>query len=250
MGLSRGDGKIGEDITNNLKTINDIPKKVDKPNFPKILEVRGEVYISRSDFKKINKNFANPRNAAGGSLRQKDYKETKKIPLKFIAYGFGLVEPINFKKQSEYLKLLKGWGFKTSSFNSLLGSVEEIENNHKFIEKKKSEIDYDLDGLVYKVDDLNLQKRLGFVSNSPRWAIAHKFSAEKGFSKIKNIEIQIGRTGALTPVAKIDPITIGGVVLYQMLLFTMKMRSAGRILELTILFVFRELEMLFLKYYM
>ena len=211
-GLSRGDGKIGEDITNNLKTINDIPKKVDKPNFPKILEVRGEVYITKSDFKKIKKQFANPRNAAGGSLRQKNYKETKKIPLKFIAYGFGLVEPINFKKQSEYLKLLKDWGFKTSSFNSLLGSVEQIDSNHKIIEKKRSEIDYDLDGLVYKVDDLNLQKRLGFVSNSPRWAIAHKFSAEKGFSKIKNIEIQVGRTGALTPVAKIDPITIGGVV--------------------------------------
>ena len=123
-----------------------------------------------------------------------------------------MVEPVNFKKQSEYLKLLKGWGFKTSPFNSLLGSVEEIEINHKIIERKKSEIDYDLDGLVYKVDDLNLQKRLGFVSNSPRWAIAHKFSAEKGFSKIKNIEIQVGRTGALTPVAKIDPITIGGVV--------------------------------------
>ena len=211
-GLSRGDGKIGEDITNNLKTINDIPKKVDKPNFPKILEVRGEVYITKSDFKKIKKQFANPRNAAGGSLRQKNYKETKKIPLKFIAYGFGLVEPINFKKQSEYLKLLKDWGFKTSSFNSLLGSVEQIDINHKIIEKKRSEIDYDLDGLVYKVDDLNLQKRLGFVSNSPRWAIAHKFSAEKGFSKIKNIEIQVGRTGALTPVAKIDPITISGVV--------------------------------------
>ena len=212
LGLSRGDGKIGEDITNNLKTIKDIPKKVDKPNFPKILEVRGEVYITKSDFKKIKKQFANPRNAAGGSLRQKNYKETKKIPLKFIAYGFGLVEPINFKKQSEYLKLLKDWGFKTSSFNSLLGSVEQIDSNHKIIEKKRSEIDYDLDGLVYKVDDLNLQKRLGFVSNSPRWAIAHKFSAEKGFSKIKNIEIQVGRTGALTPVAKIDPITIGGVV--------------------------------------
>ena len=212
LGLSRGDGKTGEDITNNLRTISDIPKKIDKPKFPKILEVRGEVYILKSNFKKINKYFANPRNAAGGSLRQKDYKETKKIPLKFIAYGFGLAEPINFKKQSEYLKLLKDWGFKTSPFNSLLGGVEEIEINHKIIERKKSEIDYDLDGLVYKVDDLNLQKRLGFVSNSPRWAIAHKFSAEKGFSKIKNIEIQIGRTGALTPVAKINPITIGGVV--------------------------------------
>ena len=212
LGLSRGDGKTGEDITNNLKTINDIPKKIQKTNFPKILEVRGEVYISKYDFKKIDKLFANPRNAAGGSLRQKDYKKTKKIPLKFIAYGFGVVEPQNFKKQSDYLKLLKEWGFKTSSLTKLVNSVEEIDRNHRIIEEKKSDINFDLDGLVYKVDDLVLQKRLGFVSNAPRWAIAHKFSSEKGFSKIKNIEIQIGRTGALTPVAKIDPITIGGVV--------------------------------------
>ena len=213
LGLSRGDGKTGEDITNNLKTINNIPKKIQKTNFPKILEVRGEVYISKYDFKKMDKLFANPRNAAGGSLRQKDYKKTKKIPLKFLAYGFGVVEPQNFKKQSEYLKLLKEWGFKTSSLTKLVNSVEEIDRNHRIIEEKKSDIDYDLDGLVYKVDDLILQKRLGFVSNSPRWAIAHKFSSEKGFSKIKNIEIQVGRTGALTPVAKIDPITIGGVVI-------------------------------------
>ena len=212
LGLSRGDGKIGEDITNNLKTISDIPKKIEKKNFPKIIEIRGEVYISKTDFKKISKKFANPRNAAGGSLRQKNSDVTRKIPLKFIAYGFGIVEPVNFKKQSEYLKFLKDWGFKISAFNNLLRSVEEIEKNHKIIEEKRASIDYDLDGLVYKVDDLHLQKRLGFVSNSPRWAIAHKFSAEKGFSVIKNIEIQVGRTGALTPVAKIDPINIGGVV--------------------------------------
>ncbi len=165
--MSRGDGKTGEDITNNLRTISDIPKKIDKPKFPKILEVRGEVYILKSNFKKIDKYFANPRNAAGGSLRQKDYKETKKIPLKFIAYGFGVVEPQDFEKQSEYLKFLKEWGFKTSSLNKLVSGIEE----------KRSDIDYDLDGLVYKVDDLKLQKRLGFVSNSPRWAIAHKFSS-------------------------------------------------------------------------
>ena len=212
LGLSRGDGKTGEDITNNLKTIEDIPKKISKPNFPKILDVRGEVYISRSDFKKISKQFANPRNAAGGSLRQKDPNETKKIPLKFVAYGFGNVEPKNFDKQSEYLKLLKIWGFNTSPFNKLVSTVEDIEKNHRMIEEKRLNIDYDLDGLVYKVDNLKLQNRLGFVSNSPRWAIAHKFSAEKGFSKIKNIEIQVGRTGALTPVAKIEPINIGGVV--------------------------------------
>ena len=212
LGLSRGDGRIGEDITNNLKTIKDIPKKIVKSSFPKIIEIRGEVYISKSDFKKIENHFANPRNAAGGSLRQKDYEKTKKIPLKFIAYGFGTVEPQNFLKQSEYLKLLKEWGFKTSSLINLVSSIKEIEENYNNIEIKRSDIDYDLDGLVYKVDDLKLQRRLGFVSNSPRWAIAHKFSSEKGFSKIKNIEIQIGRTGALTPVAKIDPITIGGVI--------------------------------------
>ena len=212
LGLSRGNGKTGEDITNNLKTINDIPKKVYKSDFPKVLEVRGEVYISKEDFKKTGKEFANPRNAAAGSLRQKDYKKTKKIPLKFIAYGFGSVEPQKFKKQSEYLKLLKDWGFKTNPHNRLVNGIEEIKNNYKTIERKRSDIDYDLDGLVYKVDNLQLQQRLGFVSNSPRWAIAHKFSAEKAFSKIKKIEIQIGRTGALTPVAKIDPVTIGGVV--------------------------------------
>jgi len=212
LGLSRGDGRAGEDITNNLKTIKDIPKKINKNNFPNILDVRGEVYICKSDFKKISKQFANPRNAAGGSLRQKDPNKTKKIPLKFVAYAFGRVEPKNFEKQSDYLKLLKKWGFKTNPLNKLVGTIEDIEKNYKSIERERSNIDYDLDGLVYKVDDLNLQNRLGFVSNSPRWAIAHKFSAEKGFSIIKNIEIQVGRTGALTPVAKIDPVSIGGVV--------------------------------------
>ena len=212
LGLSRGDGTTGEDITNNLKTISDIPKKIKKPNFPKILDVRGEVYISKQDFKKISKQFANPRNAAGGSLRQKDSNVTKKIPLKFVAYGFGTVEPKSFKKQSEYLKLLKIWGFKTNSFNRLVSTIEDIEKNHRNIEEQRSTIGYDLDGLVYKVDDLDLQNRLGFVSNAPRWAIAHKFSSEKGFSIIKNIEIQVGRTGALTPVAKIESVNIGGVV--------------------------------------
>ena len=134
--MSRGDGKTGEDITNNLKTIKDIPKKINKPNFPKILDVRGEVYISKSDFKKINKKFANPRNAAGGSLRQKDPNETKKIPLKFVAYGFGTVDPKNFNKQSEYLKLLKTWGFNTNSLNKLVSTIEDIEKNHKTLKHK------------------------------------------------------------------------------------------------------------------
>ncbi len=212
LGLSRGDGKTGEDITNNLKTIQDIPKEIKKNNFPKVLDVRGEVYILKSEFKKIEKQFANARNAAGGSLRQKDPNVTKKIPLKFVAYGFGNVEPKNFDKQSEYLDLLKNWGFNVNPLNKSVSTIEEIEKNHKTIEKQRLSIDYDLDGLVYKVDNLKLQNRLGSVSNSPRWAIAHKFSSEKGFSKIKNIEIQVGRTGALTPVAKIEPINVGGVV--------------------------------------
>ena len=212
LGLSRGDGKTGEDITNNLKTIQDIPKEIKKNNFPKVLDVRGEVYILKSEFKKIEKQFANARNAAGGSLRQKDPNVTKKIPLKFVAYGFGNVEPKNFDKQSEYLDLLKNWGFNVNPLNKSVRTIEEIEKNHKTIEKQRLSIDYDLDGLVYKVDNLKLQNRLGSVSNSPRWAIAHKFSSEKGFSKIKNIEIQVGRTGALTPVAKIEPINVGGVV--------------------------------------
>jgi len=212
LGLSRGDGKTGEDITNNLKTIKDIPKKINKPNFPKILDVRGEVYISKSDFKKISKQFSNPRNAAGGSLRQKNSNETKKIPLKFVAYGLGVIEPKNFEKQSEYLKLLKIWGFNTNPLNKLVSTIEDIEKNYEIIERQRPSIDYDLDGLVYKIDNLKLQNRLGYVSNSPRWAIAHKFSSEKGFSIIKNIEIQVGRTGALTPVAKIEPINVGGVI--------------------------------------
>jgi len=212
LGLSRGDGKTGEDITNNLKTITNIPKKINKVDFPKLLEVRGEVYISKSDFKKIQKKFSNPRNAAGGSLRQKDPNETKKIPLKFVAYGFGIAEPKNFDKQSEYLKLLKSWGFSTNSQNKIVSTIDEIEKNYRTIERQRSQIDYDLDGLVYKVDSLELQNRLGFVSNSPRWAIAHKFSSEKGFSVIRNIQIQVGRTGALTPVAKIESVNVGGVV--------------------------------------
>ena len=194
-----------------LKTISNIPKKIKSFNVPSILEVRGEIYISRTDFKKIDKKFSNPRNAAGGSLRQKNPEETKKIPLQFMAYGFGLVEKINFSKQSECLKLLKEWGFQTSPLAKIVNSIEEIEKNYILIENKREKIDFDIDGLVYKVDDLELQTRLGFVSNAPRWAIAHKFSAEKVFSKIENIEIQVGRTGALTSVAKITPVTIGGV---------------------------------------
>jgi len=213
LGLSRGDGTTGEDITLNLKTIGSIPLKLKGSKFPENIEVRGEVYILKKDFKNISNKFANPRNAAGGSLRQKDSLETKKIPLQFIAYGFGVVKEKLFKTQLEYLELLKNWGFKVSLHNSVFTNIKDIMKNYNELENKRSEIEYDVDGIVYKINDLNFQKRLGHVSNSPRWAIAHKFSSIKAISKIINIEIQVGRTGALTPVAKLEPVNIGGVVI-------------------------------------
>ena len=211
-GLSRGDGITGEDILQNLMTINGIPKKISEKEVPKILEVRGEVYIGKKDFEDIKDNFANPRNAAGGSLRQKDSKETAKIPLKYFAYGFGVIEPMIFKTQSEFINKIKEWGFLTNPFNKVVKGIDEIEKQHKLIESRRSLLDYDIDGLVYKVDNLNLQSRLGNTSSSPRWATAYKFSSEKAVTIIKDIVIQVGRTGAITPVAKVEPVTVGGVV--------------------------------------
>ena len=211
-GLSRGDGKEGEDITKNLKTIKDIPHKIKSKNFPKEIDIRGEVFIQNSDFKDLTNKFANPRNAASGSLRQKDSKETEKIPLKFIAYTFGYEKGLEVFSQSDYLKELKEWGFKINPLNKIIKTVKGLMKNYNEIEKKRDQIDFDIDGIVYKVNDFGLQKRLGNVANAPRWAIAHKFSANSAISKIENIEIQIGRTGALTPVAKIKPVNIGGVV--------------------------------------
>ncbi|MDC0854066.1 NAD-dependent DNA ligase LigA [Candidatus Pelagibacter sp.] len=212
LGLSRGDGAEGEIITENLKTIKDIPKIIKNKNFPKDIDIRGEVYIGKEDFEKIKDRFANPRNAASGSLRQKDPVETKKIPLRFIAYTYGFNSKINFKKQSEFLNLLKNWGFNTNDHNQVISGIDKLVSNHKELENKRHDLDFDVDGLVYKINDLGLQKRLGYVANAPRWAIAHKFSADSSYSKILNIDIQIGRTGALTPVAKIKPVNIGGVV--------------------------------------
>ena len=211
-GLSRGDGKEGEDITENLKTIKGIPKEIKTKNFPTEIDVRGEVFIQNNDFEKIKDKFANPRNAASGSLRQKDPKITKKIPLKFIAYTYGYAKNLNINSQSEFLKNLKSWGFNINQFNRIIKGVDGLVLNHKNLEKKRKEINFDIDGIVYKVNNFNLQKRLGFAANSPRWAIAHKFSANSSISEIINIEIQVGRTGALTPVAKIKPVNIGGVM--------------------------------------
>ena len=211
-GLSRGDGTTGEDILENLKTVKEIPHKIKGEDLPNLLEVRCEIYIGKKDFNKLKDKFANPRNAAGGSLRQKNSIETAKIPLKYFAYGFGAVEPMMFKSQIYFLEKLKAWGFKTNPLSKIAQNIKEIENQHKKIDQLRSSLDYDIDGLVFKVNDISLQKRLGNTSNSPRWAIAYKFSSEKATTLIKDITIQVGRTGAITPVARVEPVTVGGVV--------------------------------------
>ncbi len=212
QGLSRGDGKEGEDITSNLMTIDDIPKNINFDDFPEQIDIRGEVFIKNSDFKKIKDKFANPRNAASGSLRQKNSEDTKKIPLKFIAYTYGFEKGLNVNSQGEFLDKLKKWGFNINPLNKILSGTKNLISNYKKIENKRNDLDFDIDGIVYKINDIKLQKRLGNVANAPRWAIAHKFSANKATSEILHIEIQVGRTGALTPVAKIKPVNIGGVV--------------------------------------
>jgi DNA ligase (NAD+) len=211
-GLSRGDGIEGEDITQNLKTIKDIPNSISKKNFPQEIDIRGEVFIENNDFKMISEKFANPRNAASGSLRQKHSEVTSKIPLKFIAYTHGYVKNMKIDNQTDFLKKLKSWGFKTNPFNKKIKNLKDLILNHKYLEEKRKEIPFDIDGVVYKINNFDLQKRLGFAANAPRWAIAHKFSANNSISEILNIEIQLGRTGALTPVAKIKPVNIGGVI--------------------------------------
>ena len=211
-GLSRGDGVTGEDILENLKTVKNIPKKIESSPIPKLIEIRCEIFIGKNDFIKLSDKFANPRNAAGGSLRQKDPKATSKIPLKYFAYGLGAFNSITFSKHSEFLKEISKWGFITNPLTKNVSNIDEIQKQHSQIDTLRSSLDYDIDGLVYKVNDLNLQKRLGNTSNSPRWAIAYKFSAEKAVTKVKDIIIQVGRTGAITPVAKVEPVTVGGVV--------------------------------------
>jgi DNA ligase (NAD+) len=210
-GLSRGDGEFGEDITENLLTIKDIIKII--PSRPKgLFEIRGEVYIAKNDFDKIKDNFANPRNAAAGSLRQKDSNKTKLIPLKFFVHSIGKINNHNFLTHFDFLKFCGESGFKINPLSSILISIDSLMKNYENIEKMRSSLDYDIDGIVYKINNLNLQKRLGSLSSSPRWAIAHKFSSQKATTVIRKIEIQVGRTGALTPVAKLDPVNVGGVL--------------------------------------
>ena len=211
-GLSRGDGEYGEDITENLLTIKDIPQILHGESIDKEFEIRGEVYIGKKDFEKIKDDFANPRNAAGGSLRQKDSKKTALIPLKFFAHSIGDIDEKKFKTHINFLNFCKKIGFKINPLTKTFSSADELIKGYLHVEEIRSSLDYDIDGIVYKVNDLTLQKRLGSLSSSPRWAIAHKFSSEKATTIIRKIEIQVGRTGALTPVAKLDPVNVGGVL--------------------------------------
>ena len=219
-GATRGDGSEGEDVTANVKTLEDIPHRLKGKNVPVVCEVRGEVYMTKHAFLALNKRqaaiggqvFANPRNSAAGSLRQKDPSITASRPLGFFAYAWGEMSAMPAATQSGMIKWFETCGFKTNPLTEMCSSVEALLNFHREIEAQRATLDYDIDGVVYKVDRLDWQERLGFVSRSPRWAIAHKFPAEKAVTVVKDIEIQVGRTGALTPVAKLEPVTVGGVV--------------------------------------
>jgi len=220
QGATRGDGYEGENVTANVRTIADIPKSVAAKAFPSAFEVRGEIYMRHSDFEKLNseqakqglKVFANPRNAAAGFVRQLDPSVTARRPLRFFAYGWGDVERLPADTQWRVYEALSHWGFPVNPFMRLTNSVGEMLETYREIEQRRAGLGYDIDGVVYKINRFDLQERLGFVSRSPRFAVAHKFPAEKATTVLRDIDIQVGRTGALTPVAKLDPVTVGGVV--------------------------------------
>lgn len=216
---TRGDGVTGEDITHNAKTIRDVPHHLEG-TYPLLLEVRGEIYLDKTDFQTLNAQrqaaaeplFANPRNAAAGSVRQLDPTITASRPLKFFAYGVGSDEINGATTQQDLLNQLKSWGFKINPLSQLCPTFEDLINFYDAINRVRFEIPYEIDGVVYKINDFQQQKTLGFVSRAPRWAIAHKFAAEKAETLLKKITIQVGRTGVLTPVAELEPIGIGGVM--------------------------------------
>jgi DNA ligase (NAD+) len=231
---TRGDGAEGEDVTANVRTIAEVPQRLEGPSVPAICEVRGEVYLGHADFAAINaaqaaagqRLYANPRNAAAGSLRQLDTAITARRGLRFFAYTWGEMSAMAAPTQSGMVAAFARWGLPTNPRMALCHSVEELLAVYRAIEADRSGLGYDIDGVVYKVDDLALQQRLGFVARSPRWAIAHKFPAERATTVLEGIDIQVGRTGALTPVAKLTPVTVGGVVVANATLHNAEMIEA------------------------
>src|SRR5258707_4303888 len=215
---TRGDGAEGEDVTANIRTLEDVPKKLKGRNVPEICEVRGEVYMTKHAFLALNERqkaagdtiFANPRNSAAGSLRQKDPGITASRPLGFFAYSWGQMSAMPADNQSGMIHWFERCGFKTNPLTKLCHSTDQLIAFHRKIEQARAELDYDIDGVVYKVDRLAWQERLGFVSRTPRWAIAHKFPAERATTVLRDIEIQVGRTGSFTPVGKLEPVGSGG----------------------------------------
>jgi DNA ligase (NAD+) len=217
---TRGDGAVGEDVTTNARTVRDIPLSLSGDGVPEVCEVRGEVYLSHEDFAGINERqaaagkplFANPRNAAAGSLRQLDANITASRPLRFFAYAWGEMSAMPSSTQYGMIECFKHWGLVTNPLTRRCASIEELLEHYHAIETDRANLGYDIDGVVYKVDDLALQNRLGFVSRSPRWALAHKFPAQQAVTVVEEIEINVGRTGSLNPLAKLKPVTVGGVV--------------------------------------
>src|ERR1700722_773988 len=223
---TRGDGAVGEDVTANIRTLQDVPQKLKGRNVPDICEERGEVYMTKQAFLALNERqkaagetiFANPRNSAAGSLRQKDPGITASRPLGFFAYAWGQMSQMPADLQSGMISWFERCGFKTNPLTKLCHSVEQLIAFHHKIEEARAELDYDIDGVVYKVDRLDWQERLGFVSRAPRWAIAHKFPAERAMTVLRDIEIQVGRTGSFTPVGKLEPVGVGGVIVQNVTL--------------------------------
>ena len=223
---TRGDGSVGEDVTANIRTLEDVPQKLKGRNVPDICEVRGEVYMTKKAFLALNERqkaagdtiFANPRNSAAGSLRQKDAMITASRPLGFFAYAWGEMTAMPADTQSGMIGWFERCGFNTNPLTKLCHSVEQLIAFHRKIETQRSHLDYDIDGVVYKIDRIDWQERLGFVSRTPRWAIAHKFPAERAMTVLRDIEIQVGRTGSFTPVGKLEPVGVGGVIVQNVTL--------------------------------